>query len=76
MRPDCLDRRIYRETFRAYLLAHAPRSGHGLRTIDADLILAARAAADVAEAKAFRLPGSTAATLAPSDRNGHGLVRR
>ncbi|MFM2090512.1 MAG: hypothetical protein RLZZ127_1001 [Planctomycetota bacterium] len=81
MRPDRLDRRVYRETFRAYLMAHAPRSGDGLRTIDPDLILAARAAADVAAAKAFRLypwvPEAAAAAEPGSTdhRDGHGLVR-
>jgi hypothetical protein len=81
VRPDRLDRRVYRETFRAYLMAHAPRSGDGLRTIDPDLILAARAAADVAAAKAFRLhpwiPAAAAAAAPDSTthRDGHGLVR-
>jgi hypothetical protein len=81
VRPDRLDRRVYRETFRAYLMAHAPRSGDGLRTIDPDLILAARAAADVAAAKAFRLypwipaPAAAAAPGSTDHRDGHGLVR-
>ena len=70
MLPDDLRLTTYRQAFRAYLHAHAPRTLNGLPIINRDLLDAATVAGR--EAVAAAEAGPAPSTTGTAD---HGLVR-
>jgi hypothetical protein len=63
--------RIYREAFRAYLRAHAPRTLNGLPIINRELL----DAATVAGREAVAATSAAASTPPTAGTADHGLVR-